>query len=214
MSDLNEVQASQSVKIAGAGPTSGIEDNWADVDANGNLFVTLDNSPKQTYAAAITGLVAGAAATDFFTISGSGSKTIRVLKIGFSCTQTNPGYENFIVLKRSTANTGGTSTAQTAVPMDSNSAEATASVLAYTANPTALGTLVGNIRSYRMLIETTPTGGVSSTDIAMTALSEISFGGIGQAPVLRGTSQLLSVNFAAGTATGNLINIFIEWSEE
>lgn len=35
MADLSEIQASQSVKVAGAGPTSGIESNYLDVDANG-----------------------------------------------------------------------------------------------------------------------------------------------------------------------------------
>lgn len=39
MADLTELQASQAVKIAGAGPASGVEDNWANVSANGDLFV-------------------------------------------------------------------------------------------------------------------------------------------------------------------------------
>jgi hypothetical protein len=39
MADLSEIQASQSVKLAGAGPSTGIETNWAAVDANGGLSV-------------------------------------------------------------------------------------------------------------------------------------------------------------------------------
>jgi hypothetical protein len=39
MADLTEIQSSQSVKITGANPSTGIETNWAGVDANGNLQV-------------------------------------------------------------------------------------------------------------------------------------------------------------------------------
>jgi hypothetical protein len=37
MSDLSEIQASQSVKLAGSDPATGIETNWAVVDSNGIL---------------------------------------------------------------------------------------------------------------------------------------------------------------------------------
>lgn len=39
MADLTEVQASQSVKIAGANPSSGAEDNYMEVDSSGNAKV-------------------------------------------------------------------------------------------------------------------------------------------------------------------------------
>jgi hypothetical protein len=35
VADLNELQSSQSVKIAGANPSTGAEDNWMEVDSNG-----------------------------------------------------------------------------------------------------------------------------------------------------------------------------------
>lgn len=37
MADLSEIQASQSVKLAGAGPSTGVETNYVQVDAVGNL---------------------------------------------------------------------------------------------------------------------------------------------------------------------------------
>lgn len=43
MADLTEIQASQSIKIAGAGPTSGIETSWMGVDANGSAQHSLFN---------------------------------------------------------------------------------------------------------------------------------------------------------------------------
>ncbi len=39
MADLNELQSSMAVKVAGADPTTGSETNFANVDANGNLYV-------------------------------------------------------------------------------------------------------------------------------------------------------------------------------
>lgn len=39
MADLTDLQAAQSVKIAGANPSSGVEDNYLEVDSNGNAKV-------------------------------------------------------------------------------------------------------------------------------------------------------------------------------
>jgi hypothetical protein len=44
MADLTDIQASQSVKISGANPSTGIEDNFAEVDSSGNLHVNLRDS--------------------------------------------------------------------------------------------------------------------------------------------------------------------------
>ena len=39
MADLTEIQSSQSVKIAGANPSTGVEDNYMEVDTLGNAKV-------------------------------------------------------------------------------------------------------------------------------------------------------------------------------
>jgi hypothetical protein len=44
MADLNDIQSSQSVKIAGANPSSGIETNWMGVDSNGTAQTGLYSS--------------------------------------------------------------------------------------------------------------------------------------------------------------------------
>ena len=44
MADLSESQSSQSVKIAGANPSSGVENNYVDVDSSGNLSVKINNA--------------------------------------------------------------------------------------------------------------------------------------------------------------------------
>jgi hypothetical protein len=143
--------------------------------------------------------------TDIFTITGSASKTIRVTRISFTGTQTTGTQIRVIVLKRSTANSGGTSTSPARVPHDSNNAAATATVLAYTANPTT-GTLVGNIRAAKVLVGLTT---VNSDQLI------IDFGTRnGQGFVLRGTTQVLAINLAGVTIAGNSLDISFEWTEE
>jgi hypothetical protein len=82
-------------------------------------MITVNNVPcdgnKATYSANILGLVSVATATDIFTIYGSATKTIKILRIGISATQTTGGAVNIQLIKRSTANTGGTSASSTAV---------------------------------------------------------------------------------------------------
>jgi hypothetical protein len=46
MADLTDLQSAETIKIAGANPSSGIETNYADVDTNGNLKVVPTNTPN------------------------------------------------------------------------------------------------------------------------------------------------------------------------
>lgn len=178
-------------------------------DSNGRNIVTnvpLDGS-KATYSSSIAGLTTATTATDIFTISGSASKTIRITRLGFTLTTTSgSGISlNISLIKRSALDTGGTSTTQTNVPHDSNSAAGTAVVKAYTANPTALGATVGSIRNIRYSVAASNT----------IDLIEWTFGNRpAQAIVLRGTAENLVINFNSTTVTGGTISIDIEWTEE
>lgn len=178
-------------------------------DSNGRIVVnaTPVDGTKATYSAAITGLVTAANATDVFTLIGSASKTIRILAVGISITTTSGTGTgvNLSALKRSTANTGGTSATVASVPHDSTNSAATAVARSYTANPAALGTLVGNIRTVRY--------GIPSSN----AIQQIrwEFGDRpGQGIVLRGVAQTFAINLNATSVTGSNTSIFIEWTEE
>lgn len=181
-------------------------------DQNGRAIVSnaqIDGY-KTTYNATAT-FTAANTATDIFTINGSATKTVRVLRIGISATQTTSSEIALILLKRSTANTGGTSSTLTNVSYDSTNAAATASVKSYTANPTALGTLVGNLRNIKFSIPVVAIGGNAS---AQTELVESFGNGPGQALVLRGTAESLAVNLNSATVSGNSFSIWVEWTEE
>jgi len=164
-----------------------------------------------TYAASITGLASASSATDIFTITGSSSKTIRVTKIRLSGTESSPGAVDFYLIKRSSANSGGTSTTRTAVPYDSSDSSATATVRAYSANPSSLGTAVGTLATERLSIAAIGSGGATG----LNSYLEWDFGDQIRKPVvLRGTSQVLAINLNGVTVTQSLFDIWIEWTEE
>jgi hypothetical protein len=167
---------------------------------------------RETYGATSLNLTVPASATDIFTITGSGSKTVYIHKITVTGNKTAHSQELVTLLKRSTANSGGTSTTRTAVSYDSDSAAATATVRAYTANPT-LGTLIGEIFSRRVSFPVqTPTNAQGNGGTVVPWIWEYSQ--IGQPITLRGATQVLSVNLNGVTLTGGILQCSIEWSEE
>lgn len=182
--------------------------------ANQTQTVTVSNTPtvvvnnqKNTYSANITGLATAATATDIFTIYGSNTKTVKVLKILISATQTAAGIVNVNIIKRSTANTGGTSTNPTRVPWDVNNVASTATINAYTANPT-LGSTIGTVESSKLFVSTTGTNTIDDHH-------EISFDGLNNQPItLRGTSNGLAVNLGGVTVAGSSFDITVIYTEE
>lgn len=160
-----------------------------------------------TYSAIVTGLVTATTSTDIFTISGSATKTVRILQVGISATSAADTKVNMLLVKRSAANTGGTSTTPTLVPHDSANAAATVTVRAYTANPSALGAAVGTIRTLKF--------DAIGTSTVLPMVEVLEFGTRpSQAVVLRGTSQILAVNLSSTTITTPSFDIWIEWTEE
>lgn len=171
------------------------------------VTATPSDGSKTTYSATFTNLVTALLATDIFTISGSATKTVRILEIGMSATAAADTKVNTLLIKRSAANTAGTSTTATLVPHDSNNAAATVTVRGYTANPSALGAAVGTIRSVKF--------DAIGTSTVTPVVQIYDFGTRpGQAVVLRGAAEFLCLNLSGTTITTPSFNIWIEWSEE
>lgn len=175
-----------------------------------DLNETQNVAPPATYTATAT-FAAAATPTDIFTINGSASKTVKLLRIGISATETTSGIINLTLLKRSTVNTGGTSAVVTAVPFDSTDVAATASVKSYTANPTALGTLVGNLKNIKFVVPVAAVGANATSQVELVECFGIAFA---KPFILRGTGESLAVNLNSTTVTGNSFSIWIEWTEE
>jgi len=149
-------------------------------------------------------------ATDIFNFKGSSTKTIYIRKIVWrQATFSSTGTIQVYLLKRSTANSGGTSSAITAIPLDSNFSSATASGVYYTANPTT-GTSLGTISHCVFRLELISGGVIWPGTTHM--LFDSTKGG--SPIVLRGTSESVSVNFSGVTnGIGNSV-VDIEWSEK
>ncbi len=162
---------------------------------------------RATYVGATAAFASAANATDIFMIYGSATKTIRILRIQVYATQTTAGAASIFLIKRSSANTGA-GVATTKVPMDSQSPAATATVQHYTANPSALGTTVGNIQAYRGIVP-------AAASLINNPICRWDFGNRpGQAIVLRGTAEGVVVNLNSVTITGGSFIITCEWTEE
>lgn len=187
----------------------------ATTDAStGAIYAPMGDAPldgyKASYSAAVQGLASAASATDIFTLTGSATKTVRITHLEVSGIATTILDTSVEAIVRSTADTGGTSATVPAVPHDSNNAPATAVATKYTANPAALGTTVGVIRSEKVLFNlAAPTAGSESGRLMLDFGSRPS-----QAIVLRGVTQQLAINLNGVTIAGPSIDISIEWTEE
>lgn len=173
-------------------------------DKYGSLITKDQTRHKITYSLAFTVALA-TTPTDCFQIIGSASKIVSINKINISGTQTTGGQATVTIAKRSTANTGGTSSASVMVPHDSADAAATAVGAIYTANPTT-GTLVGNIRIFSL-----PLGAVTATT---NNIVQLDFGERSKPIVLNGVAQALVINLGGATLTGGSLNIWMEFTEE
>lgn len=191
------------------------------VDATANTFqfqkvntlgaagVYLESSNKAVYAASGLPITPPATPTDIVRISGSASKTVRVLKIILNTTQTATGINDWFIIKRSTANVGGTSAATVSTPFDSAFAAPTAVCLRYTANPTTLGTVVGNVAICNILSSSIAPGTSGTSYVPYV------FDFTNNPVVLRGVAEGLSINFnGAALPNGLSVNYQITFSEE
>lgn len=164
-------------------------------------------SKDQTYSCTFSQFTAGATPTDVFVLTGSATKTIKILRITLSGTQTTESIREVILLKRSTLNTGGTVTSPTIVPMDSTNNAATAVANGYTANAAVLGTLIGNLYCHRLYIPET-------TKVTALEMFKYPHNELGQPITLRGANQMIALNLGGVTSPGNLLCCTITWSEE
>lgn len=165
-----------------------------------------------TYHAASGQVAPAAGCTDIFTIFGSSSKKIKIVRIEasavISTTTTSNNIPLFLV-KRSGANSGS-GTVLTDVSSDSTNSAGTAVVTSYTSNPT-LGSSAGTVWSGQ-LIEATSVDenfGTPPTHCIYRATYEE------QAITLNSASEGLCVNLNATTPPNSPLMTFkVVWTEE
>lgn len=164
-------------------------------------------SAKATYKYSSLGNTPAATPTDLFTIAGSATKTIRITKLIIGGVAGTAGQLSPLLVRRSAANTGGTSTAPAIQKRDTTDGAASATIALYTVNPASLGTAVGTMDTCRLLLNLA----TAAPDVC-----QFSFGTNNDKEiVLRGATDILAINFAGAAvpATG-LVDLDIEWTEE
>lgn len=171
---------------------------------------------KSTFMASGT-FTPAATPSDLVTIFGSASKTVRVESFSISTTNSAAGSQQFFLIKRSSANSGGTPVSATAVQMDSTDAAATATVQHYTANAASLGTSAGTINTIR--VATPAAIPATWAGITQNAGYELIPGAtasnVDKHPTLRGTAQGLCLNFnGVALVAGQTHAYTIVWTEE
>jgi hypothetical protein len=158
-----------------------------------------------------------AAATDVVLITGSNTKTIRVVSIYFATSNTLGGVSAAVfVVKRGQLNQGGTFVPGTAVPHDSLDAAAVATVGHYTANPT-LGIAWGTINSVRVgLPPVTPTSFAGhAEDAGIELLPWIPWSFLDKLLTLRSSTESIVVNLNGATVFSGQVHAYrIVWTEE
>lgn len=169
------------------------------------------SAQRRTYSASLLLKTATAAGTGpFFSIAGSGTQTIRVQKVLLSGTVATAAIYGDIVLKKtSTATSGGTATALTKAPHDSNSAAATATVNYYTVLATA-GTSVGVVQAQSAVF---PLTGTVAAQMAQLSFLDMNRDPV-EAIVLRGTGQCLEMSFGTTPTNAPTLLVSVTWTEE
>lgn len=174
---------------------------------------------KTTYSASFFGLVpVTTAATDQVCIRGSASKTIRVQRITlWGTTATANQSVPINLLRRATADTGGTAALTTANPAntiskrDSTSAAATATLISYTAAPTVNDTSPTYIESQLLTMSLT-VATLEAYPVDFNFGTDVS--NLVNAPVLRGAAQQICLNNGAALTNASSWNGTIVWTEE
>lgn len=174
--------------------------------------------PKQTFSAVFIGLVPAASATDVICISGSASKTVKVTKIVLSGTAGTLVTLPVTLLRRASADTGGTAASTTANPAntiskrDTTFGTATAVPIAYTANPTIGDSSPTYIDSASVTLLVTGTNAASVTPLVFDFGRDNS--NLNAPVVLRGVAQQVCLNFNAISVSSGVLNGSLTWTEE
>lgn len=143
---------------------------------------------------------AASSTTDNFVLPGNATNTVIMTRLTLTCTETTASIINVEVIKRSSADTGGTSATFTIPPTDSNFAAAVSAPLSYTGTGPTAGSSVGDLDNAQVGCGTATN---NFNDIYVY---------LGGPVILRGTAQQVAINLG-GAITGGNITVTVEWIE-
>lgn len=165
---------------------------------------------RATYSAAVNAHAPAATPTDWFTIQGSATKTIRILRVTIGARATAANQYRMSLIKYSAYLTGGTAAAVAMIPHDSANPAATALVNTWAGGLPTPGTALGKIADDSLPV------GVLGTPTFNNEVVLYDFGQRSdQAIVLRGIAQYLAINSGgAALPAGFVADVRIVWTED
>jgi len=168
-----------------------------------------DNDPlRSTFACFLGNITPAANPTDLIQIRGSASSIVRVRSLVFTGAATAASNIFINTVRRSTPSTGGTSANQTLVNRDNLDNLPTATVQLFSANPGALGTLIGIADGGRLNIAPAANGGIDRMLLQYSWLND-------KAPILRGVNDCLCINLGGlAWPAGGALDVNIVLSED
>lgn len=172
---------------------------------------------KATYSSVTLALPPAASATDIACIAGSASKTIKVAQITISGTAGTLVSAPVTLLRRASADTGGTAATTTAnwasniSKHDTSGGTAAATLISYSANPTIVDTSPTYVRSSYVTFPVT-TAGVTITPLVWRFGYSVT--DADQPLTLRGAAEQACINLNAVSVSSGLLHIHITWTEE
>ncbi len=165
--------------------------------------VILMDAQKNTYGVVGVAITPAATPTDVVILKGSASVIVKVKKVTVSGIASSAGSMDVSIVRRTTADTGGTFTNPTIHAYDSLNDATTASVQQYSANPT-LGT------GYAIKNQTLNFGVAGAAGTVIFDFMRQN----DQPLILRGTAQSMAINLNGQTVpTTGKISYDVEWEE-
>lgn len=165
---------------------------------------------KPTFSIATT-VTAASAASDVFELRGSATKLVKIRRIRINGAATTAANMPILLVKRSALDDAGSTqgTQPTVAVFDTGNltgqVAATAIGELFTVNP------VEN-QTFQMVEERLV--GLGNFTTTQPALFDLTWGLHGSVPVLRGAAQTLSINLGGSTFSGNVLFLYVEWTEE
>lgn len=156
--------------------------------------------------ATVIGLVPASSATDIFTISGTVGKNTQIKKIHCAGVSTAAATALVQVVKRSTLDTGGTSTTATNTRLNANNTLGTAIVKAYTANPT-LGTVIGTLDAGYLTTNTLASSAIQNDGITFDFTNQWAW-------IIDATTQIAVNLNGVSPSAGTSLTCTVEWDEQ
>ena len=180
-------------------------------DSYGNMYISTEGR-KPTYSYVLADFTPTTAATDYFTLTNptGSNKVIRITNLRFNGIATSASLMDVYFYKRTAANTGGTTSSLNAgiVYNDSTNQAPLATLVSYSANPSALG--AGNL----FVAEHVQIGGTGAQQQPPGVVSYELNGRPAQAIVLR-PGELLAISNNGNTIpSGFIVYVTVEWTEE